>query len=80
MSGWLITKPYEASGGTAKLEAFFAVWHADRDAALRMAKDFGPRGSGVRPRPVAALSESMLRGLRLRPGEAAILHGDRPWI
>lgn len=80
MSGWLVAKPYEENAGLPSHEALFAVWHADRDAALRLAKAYGPRGSGVAPRIVAELSESILRGLRLRPGQASLLHTDQPWI
>ena len=80
MSGWLIARPYEGNGGLAKLEAPFAVWDSDRKAALRRAAELGPRGSLSHPRIRARLSEAMLRGLRLNPGEAGVLHADRPWI
>ena len=80
MNGWMIAKPYEVSGGLPTLVALFAVWEPDREAALRAAQDLGPRGSGVRPSAVAPLSENMLRGLRLNPGESGRLHAERPWI
>lgn len=80
MSGWLVAKPYEGDAGLPTHEALFAVWHEDRQEALRMAEAFGPHGSRITGQIVAALSDSMLRGLRIQPGEAAILHADRPWI
>ena len=80
MSGWLVAKVYEGDAGLPTHEALFAVWHEDQQEALRLADAFSPRGSGIRAHIVAPLSESMLRGLRLRRGEAAVLHADRPWI
>ena len=80
MSGWLIATPYDADAGLATLEALYAVWHPDRATALELAKGYSPRGSGVQPRVVSELSRSTLRGLRLRPGEAGLLHADQPWI
>ena len=80
MSGWLITKPYEANAGGVTLEALFAVWQADQETALRMAEDYGPLGSRIRGRILSELSESVLRGLKLRPGQAGLLRADRPWI
>lgn len=80
MSGWLVAKPYDGGAGLPSHEALFAVWHPDQQVALRLAKEFGPHGSRVAPHIVTALTESMLSGLKLRPGEAALLHGDRPWI
>ena len=80
MTGWLVAKPYEGDAGLATHEALFAVWHEDQQEALRMAEAYSPHGSRITARIVVALTESMLRGLRIRPGEAAILHADRPWI
>lgn len=80
MSGWLVAKPYEVNAGLPTHELLFAVWHEDQQAALGMAKEYGPRGSRITPRIVTALSESILRGLKLRPGEAAILQADQPLI
>lgn len=80
MSGWLIAKPYEGDAGLATHQALFAVWHEDQQAALRLAEKFSPLGSKITGQIVAPLSEGMLRGLKLRPGEAGVLHSDRPWI
>ena len=80
MSGWLVAKPYEVNAGLPTHEVLFAVWHEDQQTALRLAQEYGPRGSQITPRIVTALSESILRGLKLRPGEAAILHADQPRI
>lgn len=80
MSGWLIATPYDADAGLATLETLYAVWHPDRSTALELAKRYGPTGSRVRPRVVSELSRSVLHGLKLRPGEAGLLHAERPWI
>ncbi len=80
MSGWLVAKPYEGDAGLPTHQALFAVWHEDQQEALRMAEAFSPHGSRITAQIVAPLSESMLRGLKIRPGEAGLLHADRPWI
>jgi len=73
MSGWLVTLTYEVNGGLPFLEALFASWQDDRSAAKRSVAGIAALGSRVTPRIVAPLSDSMLRGLRLRPGESARL-------
>ncbi|MDT9601066.1 hypothetical protein [Sphingosinicella rhizophila] len=80
MSGWLVAKAYEVDAGIPTHETLFAVWHDDQQAALELARNYGPHGSRVTPRVLTTLSESVLRGLKLRPGEAGVLHADRPWI
>ncbi len=80
MSGWLIAKPYEVDGGLPTHESLVAVWHEDRQVALEMAQRFSPRGSAVVGRIVTALGDSVLRGLKVQPGGAAMLHADQPWI
>ena len=80
MDGWLVAKSYEGDAGLPTHQALFAVWHEDRQEALRMAEAYSPRGSGITAQIVAPLSESMLRGLKIRPGDAALLRADRPWI
>ena len=80
MTGWLIARPYEVNAGIPTHEALFAVWNADQETALRKAQSYSPRGSSVTSYVVAGLSEGMLRGLRLQPGETGILHADQPHI
>ena len=80
MSGWLVAIPYEVHAGLVTHEALFAVWHPDRDEALALAKAYDPQASQIQPRPVGELRESMLRGLKLKPGEAGLLHADQPRI
>ena len=80
MSGWLIAKPYEENAGLATHEVLFAVWLLDGDAALSLAKTYGPRGSNTEPRIIAEVSDSVLHGLRLQQGQVALLHADRPFI
>jgi len=73
MSGWLVTLTYEVNAGLPILEALFASWQDDRTAAVRSVASIAALGSRVTPRIVAPLSDSMLRGLRLQPGETARL-------
>lgn len=80
MSGWLIAKPYEENAGLATHEALFAVWLPDGEAAISLAKAYGPRGSNTEPRKIAEVSDSVLHGLRLQPGQVALLQADRPFI
>ena len=76
MSGWLVSLTYEVNGGAPFLEAVFASWTPDSEKALRQVGDFEPRGSQVSPRLVTELSDSMLRGLRLEPGQTALFSAD----
>ncbi len=80
MSGWLVAIPYEADAGTVTLEALFAAWHPEVETALKLAKSFDARGSKIQPRAVARLDDSILRGLKLQPGEAGLLVADQPRI
>lgn len=80
MSGWLVAIPYEGDPGVPTHEALCAVWHEDEQVALQLAKEYGPRGAQITARIVTTLRDSMLRGLKLRPGEAALLSADQPRI
>lgn len=76
MSGWLVSLTYEGNAGVPILDALFATWTSDPDEALRKVGDIEPRGSEVMPRLVVRLTESMLRGLRLSPGQTGLLQAN----
>ena len=76
MSGWLVSLTYDANAGVPTLEALFATWSPDSDEALRQVAAFDPRGSQIRPRLVAELPDSLLRGLKLSPGQTGLLQAD----
>lgn len=62
------------------MAALLAVWHRDEKEALRLAQEYNPRGSAISPRIVSPLSEGVLRGLKLEPGQAGVLQAFRPYL
>jgi hypothetical protein len=77
MSGWLVSLTYETQGQAPFLQALFGSWLEDRDDAVRAVAGFDAAGSKVAPRIVGKLDDSMLRGLRLNPGQTGLLGADQ---
>lgn len=73
MSGWLLQVPAEEDAGTVTIANLYAAWVESRSDALNMVATLLPVGAHIKPQILSSLSGSLLRGLKLEPGEAALL-------